>query len=100
MSIFTDLKDGLVRRIASSFLLRAFDGRKTELSRGVQAVNHLIVSLFLFGSLADELLGWKVLPALDSVNAQWIVILQYLGGLGLQLGLADADAKKRLAEKK
>jgi hypothetical protein len=96
MSVFTDLKNGLIRKIATSFLLRAIDGHKTTIMRIVQGISMTLTGLILTAGGVDDASGTAIVPVLDGVNSQWILALNFLGSLGLEFALQDKAAKARL----
>lgn len=74
MGTLTDLKDKLIRKISTSFLLNWLDGYKTVVARVWQGVNAILT-----GALTLALVG------------SWLA-----SNLKLELGLNDAKAKERL----
>lgn len=97
--MFTELKDRFIRSIATSFLLRSLDGKKTEIARIVQAVNMLIAALYLALPVLDAQFGFQLSQNLDFINDKWLLALQFLTHLGLEVGLQDKAAKARLGQK-
>jgi hypothetical protein len=100
MSFISDIRDKLVRKVATSFLLRFCDGHKTEIARIVQAVNMLIAALYLALPVLDAKFGSALSQNLDFINDKWLLALNALTHLGLEFGLADAKAKEKLGIKK
>jgi hypothetical protein len=100
MSFISDLKDSLVRKISTSFLLRAIDGRKTEVARGLQGVNLIVTGSYVLAKLADQYAGTHITPAIDPVITQLGLLTSWLAGQGFyELGKADSVAKARLDSK-
>ncbi len=93
------LKDYLVRKLATSFLLKWVDGHKTTIFRVVQAVNSSLVALFVLCPHLPAVNGELACAVADQLNAQWMALSVVVGQLGLEFGIQDAKAKARLAEK-
>lgn len=98
MGILIDLRDKLVRKLASSFLLARLDGYKTDIARVVQAINMVIAALYLVVPIVDSYGGFSLSSPLDFLNAKWLIALQFLTHLGLEFGIQDGKAKANLAE--
>lgn len=99
MSFISDLKDKLIRKLATSFLLKWADGRKSEIARIVQAVNMLIAALYLALPVLDSQFGSALSHNLDFINEKWLLALAFLGHLGIELGITDAKIKEKLGIK-
>ena len=96
MSVFTDLKNGFIRKIATSFLLRAIDGHKTVIMRIVQGISMSITGAILAAGGIDEVSGTQIAPLVDSINSHWVLALNFLASFGLEFALQDKAAKARL----
>ncbi len=96
--MFTSIQDAIVRKIATSFLLRWADGYKTEIMAVVHGVN--LALLYLVAACAAYPLPLPQLVAVCGVvgllNAKWVLLGTFLSKLGLVFGIADANAKSRL----
>jgi hypothetical protein len=97
--MFTELKDKLIRKLATSFLLKWADGKKVEITRAVQAINMIIAALYLLAPTVDGYLGSHLSQHLDFINDKWLLALSALSHFGLEFGLQDKAAKARLAGK-
>lgn len=100
MSFITDLKDRLIRKLATSFLLSKVDGYKTDIARAVQGANMVIAGLYVAAPSIDAHLGTHLMAQLDFVNAKYLLGLQLLGHLGIEVGLQDKAAKDRADSKR
>ena len=99
MSMITDLKDKFIRKIATSLLLKYLDGYKTDIARLVQAVNMIIAALYLSMPILDQHFGTGFAQNLDFVNEKWLLALQFITHLGLEVGIQDKKAKNKLDSK-
>lgn len=90
-----DLRDGIVRRIARSVILRLVDGHKTTIFRIVQGISMVITGAILAAGGVDEAAGTELGTVLDSVNANWVLLLNFLAQFGLEFALADKAAKEK-----
>ena len=91
----TEIKDFLVRKVAKSFLLRFLDGHKTNIMRVVQGISMVLTGAILAGTGVDAETGSAIVPALDQVNHNWVLLLNFLTQFGLEFALSDKDAKTR-----
>lgn len=87
--------DGIVRRIARSFLLKRIDGYKTYIFRGVQAINSILVGLYLICPHLPMIHGAPACEIADMLNGQWLALSVLLGQLGLEFGIVDAKIKAK-----
>lgn len=90
-----NLKDALIRKLATSFLLRWADGKKTEIMRVVQAINMLLLALISFCEPLKQLSGYEICEIANQLNASYVQFGVFLGHVGLELGIQDAKAKDR-----
>lgn len=108
--MLTKLKDKLIRSVAKNFLLKWADGKKTEIMRVVQALNMVLLGLVWCCEYGPEFVaslpmgigelipGLKFCPAVDMLNDKWVELSVLLAHFGLEFGIQDAKAKKRLGE--
>ena len=89
------VKDYIIRKIATSFLLKWTDGKKTEIMRAVQAFNMLLLACAQFCSLIPDIKGINMCALVGQVQGQWLALGVLLGHLGLEFGIQDANAKDR-----
>lgn len=94
------IKDWVIRKIATSFLLKWADGHKTEIMRVVQAVNLLLLAAAQFCPMIPDISGQNICSLVGLIQAKWITLGVLLGHLGLEFGIQDANAKARLSENK
>lgn len=88
-----NILDKLVRRIAKSYLLKYIDGYKTTIFSVVQAVNSILVALYMACPALPAFKGMEACAVVDVLNGQWLALSVILGQLGLQFGIIDAKAK-------
>jgi hypothetical protein len=94
-----ELKDSFIRRIATSFIFRFLDNKKTEVARVVQAVNMILTGCYLLCGFFPASVGFDACAVVDVVNLKWVLLGSFVGHLGLEFGIQDANAKERLAKK-
>lgn len=96
--MFTNIKDAIIRKIATSFLLKYVDGYKTEIMRIVHAVNIALLALVTVCQTIPTLptiSGVAACGVVVMLNAKWIMLGTVLSHFGLEFGIQDANAKKR-----
>lgn len=94
-----NLKDSVIRGIATTFLFKWLDNYKTEIARAVQAVNMILTGMFLLCVMVPPTFGFDACMVVDFLNLQWVLLGNVLGHLGLEFGIQDRKAKERLKEK-
>lgn len=92
-----NILDRLVRRAAKSFLLKFLDGKKTYIFRAVQAVNSILVFLYLACPSIPDINGVTGCGMVDIINGHWLAISTLLGQVGLEFGIMDAKVKAKMA---
>ena len=99
MGALTDLKDKLIRKISTSFLLGWLDGYKTIVARVWQGLNAIVTGVLILAAVYDELSGGQLGKTLLAYHTHWLLLGSWLASnLKLELGLGDQKAKNRLGE--
>jgi hypothetical protein len=76
------------------------DGHKSEIMRVVQGLNMLMTGLFLLAPTVDQYARSHLSQRLDGIQAQWLLVMNWLGSLGLEFGLQHAAIKEKEAGEK
>lgn len=90
-----EFKDFLIRKLATSFILKWADGHKTDIMRVVQAINVALVAAFQFCDYIPAIGGLNACVLVGTLNAKWVLLGVVLGHIGLEFGIQDGKAKER-----
>ena len=90
------LKDSLLRKISTSFLLKYIDGYKQPIMRIWEAVNMVMNALFLLCVLVPDYNGFSACGFVEFLDLKLVLLSNLAGKIGIELTIQDRKAKKNL----
>lgn len=91
-----NILDRLVRKVAKSIFFKWLDGKKTYVFRVVQAINSVLVFLYLVCPQIPDIGMVNACGLVDTLNGHWLALSTILGQVGMEFGIMDAKIKAKV----